>query len=279
MVHSNLVIADAHVHIHPCFDLDDLLDGAVKNFSLRANQGVDLEGYQFVLLLTETSTDKVFRQLCNQAKNNTHLHQNESNWQIYLTREDCSVYARNTDGREIYIIAGSQIVVAENLEVLALGTADKIPDGQPLTTVVEKVIDHGGIPVIPWGFGKWLGKRGKILSNFLSKNDISQLFLGDNSARPIFWFQPTFFQTAKKLGLRILPGTDPLPFPSEASRAGSFGFTLEGNLNPQKPAESLKQLLRQSSTQPQAYGSLENPWRFIRNQIAMQLVKRQRTTA
>lgn len=279
MVNSNLIIADAHVHIHPCFNLDDLLDGAMNNFSLRAKKGVNLDKCQFVLLLTETSTDDFFHQLFNRAKNSTNLHQHEQNWQIYLTQEDCSVSARNTDGREIYIIAGSQIVAAENLEVLALGTAENIPDGQPLAMVVETVIDRGGIPVIPWGFGKWLGKRGKILRNFLNKNDSSKLFLGDNSARPIFWFQPTFFQEAKKLGLRILPGTDPLPFPSETSRAGSFGFTLEGSLNPQKPAESLKQLLRQSSTQPQAYGSLENPWRFIRNQIAMQLVKRQRKTA
>lgn len=52
-------------------------------------------------------------------------------------------------------MAGRQIVTAEKLEVLALGTDLDIDDGRPIREVLSLVTENGGLPVIPWGAGKW----------------------------------------------------------------------------------------------------------------------------
>lgn len=281
---DSLILIDAHVHLYNCFDLDCFLDSALENFSTSARDRNSSDRFTSLLLLTETSSDRYFQKLSRSVQKrteSTHLPDRPSlkKWTIRLTQENCSLYAHLEDARGLYIIAGRQIVTAENLEVLALATEQDIEDGQPLETTIERTIAAGGIPVIPWGFGKWIGRRGKILSNLLEEHQFPVLFLGDNSGRPVFWSRPPLFKQAERLGMRVLPGTDPLPFASESFRPGTFGFALQGQLDPEKPARSLKQLLLEKETQIQAYGSLENPWRFIRNQIAMQIVKRQRRKA
>ena len=283
--HSDrLILIDSHVHLYNCFNIEKFFDSALDNFSESANECRGSKNFTSLLLLTETKSDRYFQKLSGLAKERT---ENTSfsdssplkKWTIRLTQERCSLYAHLASSRGLYLIAGRQIVTAENLEVLALATEQDFEDGQPLETTIEQTIAAGGIPVIPWGFGKWIGHRGKILSNLLKERKFPVLFLGDNSGRPIFWSRPPLFKQAEQLGIRVLPGTDPLPFASESFRPGTFGFAMHGQLDPEKPARSLKQLLLEEETQFQAYGSLENPWRFIRNQIAMQIVKRQRRKA
>jgi len=135
------------------------------------------------------------------------------------------------------------------------------------------VIKSGAIPVIPWGFGKWVARRGKILRNFLEKNQFSPLFLGDNGGRPGFWPRPSYFKKAEENGLRVLPGSDPLPLTSESSRPGSFGFSFQGTLDPRHPGMDIKKILLDPKTHLQPYGSLENPYRFAYKQLAIRLNK------
>ena len=74
---------------------------------------------------------------------------------------------------------------------------------------------------------------------------------------------------AEEKGLRILPGTDPLPLASECCRPGSFGFTIQGSLSLEEPGEHIKQMLLNPKICLEPYGSLETPFRFIRNQLAI----------
>jgi hypothetical protein len=165
-------------------------------------------------------------------------------------------------------------VTAEDLEILALCTDANFPEGLPLDATLDLVQRAGGMPAIPWGAGKWLGKRGAIVRHSLESQASGKLFLGDNSGRPVFWGTPRHFELAQQRGIRVLPGTDPLPFASEYWRPGSFGFALSETLTPEHPAGDLKRLLVDPSTVLSPYGSLENPYRFVRNQIRMQLRKR-----
>lgn len=71
--------------------------------------------------------------------------------------------------------------------------------------------------------------------------------------------------------MRILPGTDPLPFAREAGRVGSFGFMLHGKLTNTRPSADFKQLLRNNALQITAYGPLESPLRFIVNQVRLRI--------
>jgi hypothetical protein len=138
------------------------------------------------------------------------------------------------------------------------------------------VKECGAVPVIPWGFGKWMGTRGKIVRDLLELARKTDIFLGDNGGRPAFLPRPVHFNSAESLGIRILPGSDPLPFSSEYWRPGSFGFLVEGAMNHEHPGKDLGYILLDPNTLPKPYGKLENPYRFFRNQIAMQIRKQLR---
>lgn len=50
------------------------------------------------------------------------------------------------------------------------------------------------------------------------------LFLGDEGGRPVFGGYPHPFGRAARLGVRDLPGTDPLPFAHDVTKVGRMGF-------------------------------------------------------
>ena len=271
---QQLILLDAHVHIYNCFELTKFFDAASKNFQKAAANFSNNQPHAAILLLAETNQDNYFDYLASLAKQDRQL---SADWTIETTSEPSSLIICHSQGHLLYLIAGRQIITAENLEVLSLIGTQKIEDGKTLSKVVRETLDGGAIPVIPWGFGKWIGTRGIILEEFLAKRDFPYLFLGDNSGRPSFWSKPRYFQLAREKGIQILPGSDPLPFPSEFCRPGSFGFAVYGKVDAQTPAQSIKQILLKSTVEPKPYGLLETPYRFVRNQIAMQIVKRQRT--
>ena len=266
---NQLILADAHVHIYDCFNLSKLLNSAWNNFQKFASKQGCSENFTAVLFLTEIGPQACFKKFLDRDPNQTNTSISRDDWTFHPTQEGLSLYASKQSDRGIFLIAGRQIVTAENLEVLALITDRSFEDGLPLEETIEAILSEGGIPVLPWGVGKWMGSRGKLLNNFLEANSFPILFLGDNSGRPIFWRRPFTFQLAEKKGLRILPGTDPLPLASEFSRPGSFGFTIQGSLSREEPGKQIKQMLLDSTTNIQAYGSLETPLRFIRNQLAI----------
>ena len=265
---AGALLVDAHVHIYDCFDINKLLDAALRNFKCAANKlGVD-DGFTGVLLLAETSQDNWFQQA---SMSGAHGH-----WQIDKTPDKTVLLTRpSTDTADnkniIYIMAGRQIITAEGLELLALATDSVFEDGLSITAALSAVREHDAIPVLPWAVGKWLGKRGKLLSGLLKTEANSDLCLGDNSGRPVFWRNPSHFRKAIKSNMRLLPGTDPLPFSSEAGRVGSFGFMIQGKLTNTQPSTDLKQLLRNNTLQITAYGQLEMPLRFIANQVRLRI--------
>ena len=95
--------------------------------------------------------------------------------------------------------------------------------------------------------------------------------MGDTGSRPSFWSTPYPFKIAAKNGIRVVAGTDPLPIVSDVCRPGSFGSVIFAKLNETTPSVHLKQLLRDSKTQIANYGELENPVRFLRNQLTLRL--------
>ena len=271
---NQLIIADSHVHIHDCFDLEQMLNSALNNFHNLAGSRGYQDNFTGILFLTEIGNQNKFNLLRDCAINKEKLLENKlESWNLFRTQEDVSLSVYNQLNRRIFLIAGRQIVTAENLEVLALITNQDFEDGLPLEVTIQKIISTGAIPVVPWGVGKWIGKRGKILHNLLTKSNSPLLCLGDNGGRPVFWSRPSYFQQAETKGLRILPGSDPLPLASESSRPGSFGFTIQSSLSFEEPGKNIKQMLLDSNTSLEPYGSLENPLGFIRNQLVIKYEK------
>ena len=260
-----LILADAHVHIYNCFSLEQFLDSAFNNFQKTIAKLPEQIPSFYLLFLTETSDNNWFKTLVDYAENQKTI----KDWKLKKTGESHSIYAETSPNQGMYLIAGRQIITSENLEVLALITDETFPDGSSLQDTLKMIRDAGGLPILPWGFGKWLGRRGKVLNNLLNSDDSSPLFLGDNGGRPIFWRRPSYFQIAEDKGLRVLPGSDPLPIASESTRPGSFGFQVRGSFNKQKPGQSMKDILLRPETILHPYGSLQTPWNFIRNQVTL----------
>lgn len=269
-----MILADAHVHIYDCFDVEKFLDAAYSNFHSKANQLGYGDKFIPILLLTETAKDFWFNRLSKLADGkNTNRFKEVKKWKFYYTGETVSLFARSGNSKDLIIIAGRQVETAEGLEVLALSTTSNFGSGIPIIDLIKEVKKDDAIPVIPWGFGKWLGKRGKILNNFIKTHKDSKIFLGDNSGRPSFLPFPHHFKIAKRNGIHILPGSDPLPFNTEYHRVGSFGFLLEEKISKSYPAKGLKQILMKPKLRLQSYGDFENPFRFLRNQLKMQIKK------
>ena len=261
-------LVDGHVHLHGCFEPTAFLAAAHANFERRARLLGSTE-WSGVLLFTESASADWFGRL---ADGETDVQ--SKGWRIQPLEEACSLLAEGPRGETLTLIAGRQIVAAERLEVLALGMRDKVADGGQLREVMRFVKRAGAICVLPWGNGKWLGSRGKVVRRLIDGAEHGEFFLGDNSGRLRWGPRPKEFDIGIQHGLYLLPGSDPLPFPSEFNKVGSYGFSLPALPDSERPFAWLRSRLEE---QPQAimpYGEREHVHRFITNQIAMQIYKR-----
>lgn len=266
-----MIFVDAHVHIHDCFSIGKFFDAAWENIQL-ASQRLAKQGRpKIVLMLTEASGANWFGRLRQAAVRKVKI---SGNWMALSTSEDCSLCLTRDSNQSLFVLAGRQIQAAECLEVLALGLREKFEDGNSVETLVGEVEKAGGIPVIPWGFGKWVGKRGHILSRLLEDNYSRVLCLGDNGGRYGRLREPSHFKIAKEMGMKILPGSDPLPLDREFRRAGSYGFYFDGDLSDEHPARDLKQKLQDPSFVYFSYGNLATFGNFARNQLLIQFKNR-----
>lgn len=272
---SSLLIIDAHVHIHDCFDIPRFFDSAFSNcLEVARNVGCDWS-YIPILFLTEGRRQRVFHRIHEATKkgNNKNADEQTGGYLVFATEEDESLRIQKGDGTFLFLVAGRQIVTAERLEVLALSTVSKIQDGLPLGKTVAAVEKEGALPVIPWGFGKWFGKRRRALVEYLASRRDGVFFLGDNGGRPNFLRFPDFQREAPGVSLKVLPGSDALPIPSELQKVGSFGFTLQEELDLRRPGEALKRILMKPGVVPTPFGSPESTSRFVRNQMILRIWK------
>ncbi len=266
-------IVDAHVHLHTCYRADELLDNAARNLSAGRRKDATRAPPALYLLMAECQQDDAFGQLRALAAGERACVPGLESWSVAATAEDCSLVA-TSGARQLFIVAGRQVACREGLEVLVLGTTQRFPDGRPIRDLLRET-DALGVPrVIPWGPGKWLFSRGRLLRQLLEEFRKPTLFLGDEGGRPGFWGYPSHFRLGARLGVRDLPGTDPLPFSHDVSKVGRMGFRVTVDLDPNRPAASLLRSLTDPKVEFDRFATLEPPLRFVRNQIGMQLRKR-----
>lgn len=263
------LLVDSHCHLHNIGDLSALLDHAAKQFSKTAGKNNISGNWYGVLILTDVSKSTAFRHIQYMIQSNAEKILSSDQWDLKLTEEDASILAENNKGTSIFLCAGQQIVTKEKLEVLSLLNTTRVADGKTLDHTIKEVTEQGGLPTLPWGVGKWLGKRGTLVNDLILNHPSTPLFLGDNSGRPILWSRVPQFSLAKQYQIPILRGTDPLPVKKQKKRGGDFGFIISGDSNLNKPAESLRHMLVQKNLTLTDYGRLENPVRFLTEQIGI----------
>ena len=264
------IMVDAHVHIHEHFQLDRLFLICLQNFRKALNQYQIYTPFDAFLLLTESAGVNQFERLVKMIETEN----DDRDFTVSATKESSTVCITTGGGQHLYVVAGKQIVTSEKLEVLALGYHDNYPDGRSLSYVLEDLNTSRCLRVLPWGAGKWLGRRGQIIESLISSWNNDQLFLGDNGNRPSFWPLPGLFGQAYKKNIHNLPGSDPLPFTGQEKKVGSFGFFLRGHVEHEKPFGSLINQVTSAADPVITFGAPESFTPFVKNQISMQIVKR-----
>lgn len=255
-------LIDAHVHYYSAYDTQRFLDAASAGFANEA-EGAEVR----VLFMAESAADNWFAGLQEPAS------LAHTNWQRFTTGEPQTLrLERQSDDAQLLVIAGHQVVTAENIEVLTLGMSAKLPDGQPAAEVVKASLAAGAMPLLPWGFGKWLGARGELVDSLLGEFG-TRLLLGDNSGRLAGTKTPALLSFGAAKGHCLLPGSDPLPMSGEEQKVASFGSFLPGPVSSETPFHDIKALV-EADTSPTPFGAGETVFRFLRNQLLMQKRKR-----
>jgi len=271
------IFIDAHVHIYPEFDREVFFKAAFTNF-LVASKGENLStDNSFVLALAESRGNDVFVSLYQDAAPFETVSEQKSDpdaVKIYKTEESDSLLIRMGE-HTISLMAGRQIVSKENIEVISLLSLVNHTDREwSLEDLVKIVAENGGIAVIPWGVGKWFGKRGKIVKKCIESSRDFPLFVGDNGNRPSFWPMPSLFRKAEKKNVLLLSGSDPLPLVSHSNRvAGSGTLILDGKISHNHPVESLRKQLMQPC-EKREFGERLSSVRFVREQFRMTILNR-----
>ena len=260
-----LALVDSHVHYCDCFDAAAFFTSAFRNLRAQADRlGAPAA---FVLLLAETEGKDWFGEMFSLAGSDAPFAAGA--FRLERTDEADSLRVVSPGGERLFLVAGRQIVTAESLEVLALGTTETFAAAGPVEAVLDDVRRAGALAVLPWGAGKWWGKRGRIVNDILRSRREGRLWLADSGTRPVFWPRPSLFGEAERRGVEILAGTDPLPVPGEEKRVGSFGFSLPLALSAGRPWNDLRECLAGRAASVTAYGRRESPSAFFLNQLRL----------
>lgn len=225
------IVADTHVHIYPFYDMGRQFAAARAHLAAAASSA----GAR-VLCLAERAGQRVFAGL----KTGQPL---PPGWRL----GDCAdpdALAIEDDRGGMSFIAGRQIVTAERIEVLALGRDLDIPDGLPIRATIDRVREGDAIVALPWGFGKWWGRRGASIRNILDEGDPDDLVFADTCLRPALFCEPALLRLARSRGFSILYGTDPLPRPNEEDITGRFATLWEADWDPAHPAAAWRRIIR-----------------------------------
>lgn len=244
------IACDTHVHCYQFEQLPQLLDQAMKNL----NKHVPTADAR-VLFFTDGFVDRTWLNLQVLINENAA----SGNWSFAMNDSTGFVEASNA-GEILYLAPARQVNTAGRLEVLLLGCDQELEDKQPANQLIEKYGDDY-VLISPWGVGKWLGKRGRVLVDII--NHAKKPFaLGDNGGRPFFWPVPHFKFMQKlatgdqssivKRTLPILNGSDPLPITGELSRIGSYGVSFE--ISNELSVSNVLDVLRNPEQQAKNFG-------------------------
>jgi hypothetical protein len=262
-----MVLVDGHVHVYDCFSPAAVFDAAAGNLATAARLA-DAPRYDAVLCLVEGSTERFLAGVRSGDKGRV-WRGRRGYWEAESSDEPESLVVRNGATR-LAVIAGRQLVTRERLEVLALGTTAPLRDGDPMEETLAAVHQTGAAAVLPWGVGKWLGRRGAVVARILADPQWRHVLVGDNGNRLALGPEPAQLAAARGAGRCVLPGSDPLPLPGQEARVGSYGCAVKAELDWLRPAAALLAILKSGATFV-AFGRKAQLTRFVGNQLALKL--------
>ena len=269
---GKIILIDSHVHLYPNYDMFDAFQYGFQNMKNAARKlfgSNNADNFIYIWLLAERADCRFF----NNALNDSSLRNNDG-IRIEPASDGNTLVVTVSGQKTFYIVAGRQIVTKERLEVLSLASNLNFEDGQRTADdLIMHIIDGGGIPVLNWAPGKWFFHRGKIVQQILEGRSSAHLFIGDTPLRNTLWPEPHLMKEATRRGIRILAGSDPLPFDGEEKYIGSYGFHLTGEFDSDKPGDSIRTLLRDPETRASFFGKRNNLFAFFLRQSRIMTAK------
>jgi hypothetical protein len=234
---TSRILVDWHVHLynnykpsHVLFALDKNYRRALKEINPSQNENICIA----TVLLDSTTSNS---------------------YEFYHTHVNASLEKLHTNVIPLY---GVQIKSFEGLEIVVVGQKEELPSKSLLSMKASfedclKEIQclKDVIIIFPWGFGKWIGQRRKLLFNAFKKleDQFVKFYLGDISQR-IACFDKALFASHK-----ILSGSDPLPIKCDeryiasktslheiakiATNSRELFCLLQESLNDSKPVKSV----------------------------------------
>ena len=259
-----LVGVDGHAHYHRGWPAGAFLDTAATNLAAACSAAGGRLAFGALLLAAPAGDDDHDRLRRALAAGESRQ------WRLDPPPEAGSLVARRPGWPPLAVVAGRQLRTAEGLEVLALACPRRLPDGLPLASACAAARAAGALVVVPWSLGKWWGRRGRLLAAIVAEAGGDGLLLGDTALRPrVRGLREPLFALAASRGVAILPGSDPLPLPSELRRVGGCGFALPAALDPRHPAASLRRLLAAAGGAPEPIGEHVGIARALGLQLAL----------
>ena len=230
-----MIIVDTHVHIYPEYDAGKLLRLCAARLHALAPDAVP------VVCLTERHDCHFFAALRDQG-----LPENGYVMGREVLEGGRSIILRFGQGiPPLVVLPGRQIVTKERIELHCLGNDAAIADGVPARETVGRIRELDALAVLPWGVGKWLFARRKVVEGLLAGYAPADLLLGDSAMRPVFWLKPWPMRKGSQMGYRMLAGSDPLPHELTGKWIGRYATQVEVPFCSDAPAGSCLQGLQQ----------------------------------
>lgn len=243
------LIADTHVHVYPCHDSARTFKSLLENL-----QALSVSAAK-ALFLTERADCHFFRDL---AEGRVEPPVPGTAFSVSAERE-CVTLGR-TEGGDMVIFAGRQIVTRERLEILALTLDQPFPEGETAEAVIAAVLQAGGVPVLSWAPGKWFFGRGRVVASLIERFKPGELLIGDTSLRPIGWPEPILMRRARRAGLTVLAGSDPLPVAGEEIHAGCYASLLDIDLEDNTPVVAIRRAFKSPGLGTKTVGRRSGPF-------------------
>jgi len=258
-----MIIVDPHTHYYKIFNIDDVLNVAYRNFGKAAQRIGTVDGFTAILFVAGVGSENLNVEFEVAAP---------KEWILSATGEPNALVAQARDNRQVYLILGHQVISKEGLEVLGYLPMHKIKSGPGIENIIENIQSLDGLAIVPWGFGKWMGKRKSVMVNLINRGD-SNFVIGDIGGRSKILGHPDIFRMAKKRGIRILPGSDPLPLADEFNRIGTCGFCIKGELDENAPLSHIIISLTNPRVEIESFASYINLVDFMIKQLQLRWLR------
>jgi len=269
---NEITLVDTHVHLHACFRLDRAFNAAYWHFTRAARRWPE-STWKGVLCLAEGADEDAFERLSENASRSDRV-AGPDEWAVGSTEDETALIVRTSSGRELIVITGRQCPTTDGIELLLPGRRSGPGPDCSLAEAMEYALEESGPVLIPWGFGKWFGRRRRLISEIVLNAEPGRILLADSGNRAAGLPEPKLLRAARSFGRAVPAGSDPLPFRSEEDRPGSYGTALDHIVLGRNPTGGVLQALLDPRAYIDTFGSLETTARFVRNQVGMQLRKR-----